>query len=205
MKGKDAVRPYRQQQRAAQAEAKTERILQAAHDLFLERPLDQITLAAVADRAGVGLQTLIRRTGTKEGLVRAVSDWVAPQVEADRGEPDSADPATVAAAVARHYERWGDATDRMLRQSDVSPALAEAAEGGRRAHREWIEAAFADFLTPLDADSRRRLRARLVGICGVELWLVLRRDGRLSVHEARDVVADLIAGSLSSRLPAQET
>jgi AcrR family transcriptional regulator len=205
MKGMDAVRPYRQQQRAAQAEANTERILQAAFDLFLERPLDQITLAAVADRAGVGLQTLIRRVGTKEGLVRAVNDWVGPQVEADRGAPVSADPNAVAAAVARHYQRWGDSADRMLRQADASPALAEAAEGGRRAHREWIEAAFHDFLAPLDVDARRRLLARLVAVCGVELWLVLRRDGGLSVSEARDAVADLIAGSLSPHLPAQET
>jgi AcrR family transcriptional regulator len=205
MKGKDAVRPYRQQQRAARAEANTERILQAGFDLFLERPLDQITLAAVADRAGVGLQTLIRRVGTKEGLIRAVNEWAGPQVAADRGAPTSADPSAVAAAIARHYERWGEATDRTLRQSDASPALAENAAGGRRAHREWIDAAFHDFLAPLDAEARRRLRARLVAVCGVELWLVLRRDEGLSVPEARDVVADLIAGSLSSHLPAQET
>src|SRR5438874_3100195 len=105
---KAAVRPYHQRTRAAGAEANTERILRAAHDLFLERPFDQVTLAAVAERAGVGLQTLIRRVGTKDGLARAVNAWIEPQVAADRGAPDSADPAQVAAAIARHYERWGE-------------------------------------------------------------------------------------------------
>jgi AcrR family transcriptional regulator len=204
VKAEGATRPYRQRRRAAEAEANTERILQSAFELFLERPFDQITLAAVAERAGVGLQTVIRRVGTKDGLARAVSRWTTPQVAADRGEPESADPATVAAAIARHYERWGESADRMLRQEDASPALAEAAAAGRAAHREWIETAFAGVLGAVAPPARRRLLAQLVGVCGVELWLVLRRDAGLSVDEARDAVAGLIAGVLSSANPDPE-
>ena len=48
MKESTTPRPYRQRRRAEAAEANTERILQAALDLFVERPWDQITLAAVA-------------------------------------------------------------------------------------------------------------------------------------------------------------
>jgi AcrR family transcriptional regulator len=199
MKGSTTHRPYRQRRRAEAAEANTERILQAALDLFLERPWDQITLAAVAERAGVGVQTLIRRVGTKDGLSRAVNDWVGPQVAATRGDPDSPDPHVVAAALARHYERWGAAADRTLRQEDVSPALAAAAAGGRRAHREWLEAAFAE---PLAASADPTdLLARLIGVCGVELWLVLRRDAGLSVDAATAAVADLIAACLAQSSP----
>jgi AcrR family transcriptional regulator len=191
-------RPYTQRSRAADSEANTERILQAAYDLFLDRPFDQLTLAAVAERAGVGVQTVIRRVGTKDGLARAVNAWVGPQIEADRGEAaaTAGDPAAVAAAIARHYERWADSTERMLRQQDASPALAEAAVIGRAAHRAWIDAAFAPVLDRLGPDGRRRLRARLIGVCGVELWQVLRRDERLSLPEARDAVAELISAVL---------
>lgn len=192
------TRPYRQRRRAAAAEAKTQRILEAALELFGERPLEQITLAAVAERAGVGLQTLIRRVGTKEGLIRAVNRWVAERIAADRGEPHSADPAVVADAMARHYERWGAITDRTLRQEDSSPALAENARAGRAAHREWIAAAFAEPLAAREPDERRILHGRLAAICGVELWLVLRRDQGLSTAEARDAVADLLAACLRS-------
>jgi AcrR family transcriptional regulator len=200
-------RAYHQTRRAAEAEANTERILRAAHDLWLERPYDQITLNAVAERAGVGVQTLIRRVQTKDGLSRAVNAWIGPQISADRGDASATqgDPQTVAAAIARHYERWGESTDRMLRQEHVSPALGEAAAAGRAAHREWIEAAFSQALDRLRPEARRRLRARLVGVCGVELWHVLRRDERLSVPEARDAVADLISASLSSHLPNPES
>jgi AcrR family transcriptional regulator len=194
-----ATRTYVQRERARAAQANTERILQAALELFIERPFDQITLGAVAERAGVGLQTVIRRVGTKDGLVRAAQEWTGRQVQETRGEPPTGgDPRAVAEAVAAQYERWGSLTDRLLRQEDASPALAEGAELGRIAHRAWIEAAFAEQLEPLGPDGRHRLRARLVGVCGVELWQVLRRVEGLSADAATDAVADLIAACLTT-------
>jgi AcrR family transcriptional regulator len=190
------TRPYRQRRRAAAAEANSQRILEAALELFAERPFDHITLAAVADRAGVGLQTVIRRVQTKDGLVRAVNAWLHPQVAAAMGSPASADPQAVADAIAAHNERWGALIDRTLRQEDSSPALAEGAQAGRAGHRAWIEAAFAEPLAARAPAERRRLLARLVAVSGVELWLVLRRDQGLSVPEARDAVADLLAACL---------
>ena len=180
------TRVYQMQARAEAAEARTEAILQAGSDLFAERPFDQITLTAVADRAGVGMQTVIRRFGTKDGLARAVIDWNFARQEGLRGDP-GADPDAVADALQAHYERWGRLTDRTIRQEEASPALAEAAARGRAAHREWIERNFGA--------SADRL-ARLAGVCGVELWLVLRRD--LSASATRDAVRDLIAATLDS-------
>jgi AcrR family transcriptional regulator len=194
-----ASRAYVQRDRARAAAANTERILEAALELFAEQPFDRITLAQVARRAGVGVQTVVRRVGTKDGLVRAVNAWVQPQIGASRGEPASADPAAVAAALARQYERWGALIDRTLRQEDVSPALAEGAAAGRQAHSAWLEAAFADALAARPAPERRRLRAQLVGVCGVELWHVLRRDQGLSAPAARDAVASLISACLAAR------
>jgi AcrR family transcriptional regulator len=197
MKSATGSRAYRQGVRAETAEANTQRILEAALELFAELPFDQITLGQVSERAGVGLQTLIRRVGTKDGLVSAVNEWIQPVIGSARGEPSSADPSHVAAALAPQYERWGALIDRTLRQEDVSPALAEGAEGGRAAHRAWIDAAFAEALAARRPAVRRRLRARLVAICGVELWLVLRRDEGLTVAEARETVADLVSACLA--------
>jgi AcrR family transcriptional regulator len=194
---KAATRPYRQSRRAAAAEANTERIVRAALELFADRPFEQITLAAVAERAGVGVQTVIRRVQTKDGLARAAQAWVAPQVLAERGAPVTDDPQAVAAGLARHYERWGDLTERTLRQADASPALAENAEAGRRGHREWVEAAFARRIAAFPPERRHELAGRLSAVCGVELWLVLRRDNGLSVDEARRAVADLVASTLA--------
>jgi AcrR family transcriptional regulator len=183
-------REYTQRARAEAAEANTVRILEAALELFREQPFEKITLNEIARRAGVGVQTVIRRYGSKDGLSRAVNEWMRPQIAELRGVPDGDDPGSVADAIARHYERWGDLTERMLSQAQSSPALAEAAEGGRVAHRDWVAEVFAAQLTA-SADPRA-LRAKLVAVCGVQFWSVLRRDEGLSETSARNAVADLI-------------
>lgn len=196
MKSEQPTRPYRQGARAEAAQERTERILSAALELFVETPFDQITLAAVADRAGVGLQTLIRRVGTKDGLAAKVNEWVGPQIDVDRGPPESDDPLRVAETFARVYTRWGAVIDRSNRQQDTSPALAAGAEAGRRSHREWIATAFAGPLGQLPAADRRRVRAQLVGVCGAELWQVLTTNESLTRDEATTAVAGLIRATL---------
>jgi AcrR family transcriptional regulator len=182
------ARSYRQGRRAQAAQARTEAIMEAAVELFKERPFEQITLADVAETAGVGLQTLIRRVQTKDGLIRAVNAWTAERIGGARGEPDSSDPAVVAAQLERQYEPWGALIERGLRQQELSPALAEGAANGRVAHAAWVDAAFAAQI----AGGGRTVRAQLIAVCGVELWLVLRRDVGLSADETRDTLADLI-------------
>lgn len=189
------TRTYRQTARADAAAERTERIMRAGMELFLERPYDQITLAVVAERAGVGLQTLIRRVGTKDGLADAVNAWLAPQILHARGEP-TAEPAAVAATMARHNERWGPLIMRTLQQEDVAPALAASAAAGRRAHHDWIAACFAPTLAHLPAASRRQLTARLTAVCGTELWTVLTRHEGLSAAEAETAIHDLITATL---------
>src|SRR4051794_12322468 len=188
MKEAATTRPYRQGRRAEAAEARTEAILQAAVEASAAKPFEQVTLADVAARAGVGVQTLIRRVQTKDGLVRAVNEWMAERIEAARGEPDSSDPDVVSAALARQYEVFGAVIDRTIRQEELSAALAEGAQAGRRAHRAWVEAAFATEI----AAGGPLLASRLIAVCGVELWLVLRRDGGLSADQTRETIAHLI-------------
>ena len=192
---KSGSRGYRQSARAAATSGNTERIMAAAFELFIERPFDQITLPAVAERAGVGLQTVIRRVGTKDGLVAAVDAWLAPQVAAEGlGAPDDSDPAHVAAAFRRHYDKWAAAIERTLTQADSSPALAANAESGRAAHREWLATAFADALA--SSPDPDLLRGRLVAVTGVELWLVLTRHEGLTPDQAEQTLRTLITATL---------
>jgi hypothetical protein len=143
------------------------------------------------------MQTVIRRVGTKDGLVQAVGGWIAPQVQAALGEPTSADPAVVAAAFRRHYSQWGAVLERTQNQQDSSPALRSSAESGRRAHRQWIEMAFADFLASVPGPARRQAHSELVAVTGVELWLVLTKHEGLSPDQAENTVTTLISGCLA--------
>src|SRR5947209_18894396 len=103
--GQAERRPYRMTTRAAAAAATGERILGAAAEVFYERadlPLDE-----VAARAGVAVQTVIRRFGGREGLFAAALRRELGRVADKR---DGALPGDLAGAVrglVDHYEDTG--------------------------------------------------------------------------------------------------
>jgi AcrR family transcriptional regulator len=70
--------------RRAQAARNDERILEAAREVFVSNP--EAPIAAVADRAGVGISALYRRYASKEDLLRRLcADGLARYIEAIEG------------------------------------------------------------------------------------------------------------------------
>ncbi len=123
-----ATRGYRMVARAESASETGDRILDAATEAFWERPSDQISLEAVADRAGVSVRTVIRRFGGKEGLFAASA---ARELRRTRDERDQAPVGDVPAAVAvlvEHYEQMGDRVLKLLAEESRVPTLSR----GRR-------------------------------------------------------------------------
>src|ERR671927_350185 len=94
------ARPYSMDLRAAAAEATRERILAVAADLFREHWFDDVTLAAVAEHAGVSVQTVINHFGGKEQLAAAAHQRLSEEIVSLRYTPEAGDiPALVEAAV----------------------------------------------------------------------------------------------------------
>jgi AcrR family transcriptional regulator len=187
-----APRPYRQRVRADAAAEKTERIVAAAEELFAERLYDQVSLADVASRAGVGLQTLIRRFATKEDLVRGVTGIVRDRIDRQRGRAPVGDVTGAVANLVEHYEELGDMVLRLLAQEERVPAFAEATQAGRRLHREWVRRVFAPMLDPLPRAQRDLRLAQFVALCDVYTWKLLRRDQRLSRARTERALAEMI-------------
>src|SRR3954463_5599792 len=69
--GKTRKRAYRMQLRAASAEATLGRVLDAASELFSGASYDDVSLEAIARRARVSLPTVLRKFGSKDGLLLA--------------------------------------------------------------------------------------------------------------------------------------
>jgi AcrR family transcriptional regulator len=189
-------RPYRQRARADAAADKTARIVAAAEELFAERLYDQVSLADVASRAGVGLQTLIRRFATKEELVRGVTGIVRERIAEQRGEAPVGDVTGAVANLLEHYEEVGDMMLRLLAQEERVPAFAEATRPGRILHREWVRRVFAPTLDPLPRAERDLRLAQLVALCDVYTWKLLRRDQRLSRARTERALAEMIGALL---------
>lgn len=185
------TRPYRMQARAEASEQATERILDAAERLFWEDPARPVTLAAAAALAGVSVHSIIRRFGGQEGMLAAAASRSLERVRAAR----TVAPGDTVAAVrvlVDHYEEMGDRVMRMLVLETQSPALREAAEGGRLLHAQWCESSFGPALARRQGARRRRLLAQLVVVCDVYSWHMLRRQRRLSRRETERALVELL-------------
>jgi AcrR family transcriptional regulator len=194
MKTKTARRSYRMTARAEAAAATGERILEAAEELFWSQPLDQIGLAEVAAGAGVSVQTVIRRYGSKEGVFEAAAQRSMGRVRDQRDQAPVGDVAGAVANLLDHYEDVGGRALRMLAEEDRSPAMARYTEEGRRMHRDWVRRTFAPQMAGRRGTERERRLAQLVAVCDVYTWKLLRRDAGLSRAQTQRALVELIDG-----------
>ncbi len=184
-------RPYRMVARAQSAALTAERIIDAAVEMFSEEPARPISLDEVARRAGVSVQTVIRRFGGREGLLAAAAEREMERVREERDvTPGDLDGAV--RVLTRHYERTGDQVLRMLGEEPRSPALGEIVDRGRRMHRDWCQTVFASALDGLSAVERARRLAQLVAVCDVYTWMLLRRQSGLSRNQTELALRELL-------------
>lgn len=158
--------------------------------MFFEEPTASISLDEVARRAGVTVQTVIRRFGGREGLLAAAAERESDRVREEREVP----PGDVEGAVrvlVEHYERTGDRVLRMLAEETRSTALRGIADRGRRMHRDWCQEVFGPALAGSAGDRERRL-AQLVAVCDVYTWMLLRRQSGLSRRQTELALRELI-------------
>jgi len=182
--------------RAEAAAATAERILEAAAEVFWELPTDQISLDEVARRAGVTVQTVIRRFGGREGLLAAGVQREAGKIQAQRKAPVG-DVAEAVRLLVDHYETLGDRVLKMLAEEDRIPALRKIADAGRAVHRAWCQQVFAPALSRMRHADRERRLAQLVAVCDVYTWKLLRRQAGLSRRQTELAVVELVNPLLS--------
>lgn len=178
--------------RAVAAEATGARILEAAEELFLELLYDQVSLNSVAERAGVTVQTVIRRFGSKEGLFAEVAGQRSAQIRAGRDQAPVGDAAGATRNLIDSYERWGDDQLHLLAQEGRIEGIIDAVNSGRRYHHAWVRRIFAPWLRALPADLKKRRAAELVAVTDVYVWKVLRRDLGLSRDQTEAAVTELV-------------
>ena len=188
-------RAYRQSARATAAEATATRIVDAFFHQFRERWFDEIRLEDVAREAGVTVQTVIRRFGSKEGLLDPMREQLGSEVRARREVPPG-DAAGAVASLIEDYEMIGDLVMRMLAQEERYPALKAMTDRGRDEHREWISTAFEPWLAAMSADDRRRAADALVVAGDIYQWKLIRRDMKRSLAEYRALLETLLATAI---------
>ena len=188
-------RTYRQSARAVAAEATGERILDAFADHLRREWFDVIRLEDVAHDAGVTVQTVIRRFGSKEGLLDAMHQRLGQEIR-QRREVAPGDIAGAIAAIVEDYEKVGDLIMRTLAQEDRYAAVRAMTDVGRAMHRQWIGRAFEPWLEQLAPDVRRRATDALVVAGDIYVWKLIRRDMQRPVPEYRVLVERMCAAAI---------
>jgi AcrR family transcriptional regulator len=178
--------------RAEAAENTGRRLISAMQTLFAERPFEDITVEEVTARSGVTLRTLLRRFGSKSGLLAAAASEGSARVEAQRGEALVGDPRGAIANLFDHYDEWGQVALRLLSQEERFEQIAEITRRGRTLHAAWVERVFAPQLARLRGPARRLRHAQLVAICDVYVWKLLRRDLGLSRADSEKAVLGIV-------------
>lgn len=187
-----STRAYTMRVRADRVQQTRERILDAVVSLAGDRPLARCTLPAIAERAGVSVQTVLRAYGTRDDLFAAARERATAHVLAERRiDPDDV-PATVAALVD-HYEARGDGVLLLVGQERWEPLAAEITAGGRRLHREWVARTFAHTLGRLPVDRRERAVDLLVAATDLSVWKLWRRDAGRTRDETLERMLALVA------------
>ena len=141
---KRAKRPYDSTKRQQQAAATRSAVLSAARTLFLRHGYAGATMQAIADEAGVAVQTVYAAFGTKRGLLRQLlessivgDDDPAPLYEQTavkevRTEPD---PRATGEAIGRDLVRDRRAGRRRLSDPQGRGGLGSRDGGGRSTGR----------------------------------------------------------------------
>lgn len=192
------TRAYAAGLRALLAADTSVRILEEAERLFCTQPFDRVTLAAVAEAAGVTIPTLQRKYGNKEGLFKACGDVIRTRVQAQRGVPPRGDVEAALAQLVDHYEAEGALVWHLLRQEADVPSLQKPLAEGRRTHRAWVEGVFEAQLSGLKGARRAARVDALVAATDLYLWKLLRLDlgrSRDEVLTTLTAMAQAVAGA----------
>jgi AcrR family transcriptional regulator len=186
-------RGYTMTTRARSVEETRSRILRACVDLAGERLLTEVGLDAIAGRAEVSVQTVLRHFGSRAGLFEAAIGYARTEVAAEREAPVG-DVEAALTSLVDHYERRGRAVLLLLGQESTDELIARITEHGRRYHREWVATVFA----PFGAGTDEELTDLLVVATDLYTWKLLRLDRGLSRARTLDRMSTLVAAVLAA-------
>ena len=185
-------RPYRMQSRAAAAAATGTRILDAAEALFWAEPAADVSLDRVAERAGVTVQTVLRRYKSKDGLFEAAAQRTHERISRQRDTAPEGDLRGAVRNLVDHYEEIGDPVLRLLAEEDKVPGLRKVLDRGRDYHCGWCERVFEAGLAGLRGAARDRRLAQLIAVTDIYMWKLLRRDRALSRRQTELAMRELL-------------
>jgi AcrR family transcriptional regulator len=193
----NAPRTYSMGARAEAKAATRLRLLRAVLELSEEKSTIEITLDAVASRAGTSVQTVLRHFGSRDGLLDEAVKLASAEVEQER-RATAGDIEGAIRAVVAHYEKRGDYVLRLLGQ-EHDPRIAAVVTPGKHLHRRWVEDSFGPQLQTRPPADREALVDLLVVATDLYTWKLLRRDRSLDPQTVQARMRWLVTAILAEQ------
>jgi len=171
--------------RARQAAAAREAILEALLAMLEREPADEISMDALAERAGTSRRTLYRYFPTRADLFSAAGDWIYEHrlrlpIEVRATDDIVKSFAHASAELARHPR-----LARVLLSSDTGQNI----HSPRRARRAAaIKDALAEITDHLPKDQAVQTAAMVTHLCSSRSWITLQDESGLDSESARQAV-----------------
>jgi AcrR family transcriptional regulator len=193
-------RAYDMSKRATRAAQTTEQIAVATEVLLASVPIAEITLQAVAERAGVTVQTVLRHMGSRDGCFDAVGERIGARIDAQRGGAEPGDLGGAISGLLAHYEAEGRLVLNLLVQDQRGgdPLAARFVAEGRAYHRAWVERSFAPQLAGRGRRDKRELVDALVAATDLYVWKLLRLDLGRSAAATAAIIERLVGAALTT-------
>jgi AcrR family transcriptional regulator len=160
-------------------------MLEAAIAHLETKGADDVSMAEIAESAGVSLRTLYRYFPDRAALLQAAGE----HLYATLGVPfDVTGPERISASLLDAARRLS--TRPALTRALVRTSAGRAARSGQRTQRvEAIRAALEPLTAGRDADEARRATAVIAHLCSAASWVLVADDSGLDDADAQLAVA----------------
>jgi AcrR family transcriptional regulator len=195
-------RPYRQVVRARAQQRTRDALISTAQSEFFAGRWEEVSLDAIAARAQVTKQTLLRHYGSKDGLLEEAVRQGFDEVRAQRFNAPAGDVKRAVQNLLEHYEQWGERAIRIGAVDGPGEVAIGLARRARQLHYDWVDHAFGPFLQELGARERGRRRAALIALCDVHAWWLLSHELELPRAEVRATLIGAIERLIQEEVKA---
>lgn len=176
-------RTYESPLRAEQMDRTREKLIEAATDLVAEAGGEELSIRAVAARAGVSVPTAYRYFADRGALLEALAAWIDARI----GGPKVPTTAQELSAWARQIYVGFDENDRLMRAQLHTP-VGRAVRARNRASRRTMLLELAERSFPsAPPRARRRAIALLQMLVNVPAWTALHDEWGMSGAEAGEL------------------
>jgi len=187
-------REYDNSKRHREAEQTKLEIVQALGRLWMKYSLTDITLDMVAEEAGVTTRTVLRKFGSRDGLLNETLNYDTGNISSDRHNAKVGDVEDILNTLLDNYETMGDAAIRTIHLEPELEIARKIGEQGRKVHRDWCKKMFAPYL-PNETSSEYEIKlTAFIASTEIYLWKLMRKDLGLSKKETFQVFKRMLEG-----------